>query len=473
VRKRTQARELALKALYQKDVRGELPPDSLQALREISGCPLDSQPFGMQLVEGCIQAREQIDRMIEETAENWRLDRMPTVDRNILRMATYELVLRRDTPPKVVINEAIDLAKKFSTENSGAYVNGVLDRILNQYAPERLEESGAEEEEGETGGESRPPADWETSAAPAQAGADARDAWLAVPPDATGRADMHVHSTASDGSLAPEEVVRLAARSGLAAVGLTDHDAVDGLRPAEQAAREAGILLVPGVELSAYRTAEEGGEERELHILGYFIEPGDSRLRRELDRMRRVRSERITRIADKLRELGIPIDPEALVRRAAGGSIGRAHVAQELVRLGCCESVQEAFDRYLGTGGPAYVPKERLTPEQAIDLIHAAGGCAVLAHPGLLPEGVDLTEELGGAGLDGVEVYYPGHTPQMEEALRDVAGRLKLVETGGSDFHGDSKPHIRVGQETVALSAVGELARRSARHNRPNVPRAV
>jgi hypothetical protein len=135
--------------------------------------------------------------------------------------------------------------------------------------------------------------------------------------------------------------------------------------------------------------------------------------------------------------------------------------------------VQEAFDRYLGTGGPAYVPKERLTPEQAIDLIHAAGGCAVLAHPGLLPEGVDLTEELGGAGLDGVEVYYPGHTPQMEEALRDVAGRLKLVETGGSDFHGDSKPHIRVGQETVALSAVGELARRSARRNRSNVPRAV
>ncbi len=452
VRKRTQARELALKALYQRDVRGELPEIGLQTLGEIDEPTPEVLAFGHDLIEDCVRRLEEIDRMIEETAENWSLDRMPTIDRNILRLATLELVFRTGTPPKVAINEAIELAKKFSTENSPTYVNGILDRILNRHAAHRLgtrQDDGADREPDETD--------------PGQED----DPFATIAPDPQGRVDLHVHSTASDGSFAPEEIVRMAARSDLAGVAIVDHDTIEGLAAAATVAEEVGILLVPGVELTAY---EDGGgredKEYEIHILGYFVNPQSRLLAGGLERFRHVRTARIEQIARELNALGVPHDPAEVLRRAPGGSVGRPHVAQELVRLGHCATVQEAFDLYLATGAPAYVHKERLTPVQAINLIHAAGGCAVLAHPGITPRPEGILEELTSVGLDGVEVHCPPHTPEDEKRFMDAARRLDLVVTGGSDFHGEPKPRIRMGQEAVSLVEVRDLADRRRRRVR-------
>ncbi len=452
MRKRTQARELALQALYQRDVRGELPEKGLRTPGEIDDLPPDVLAFGHELIEDCVRRLEEIDRMIEETAENWSLDRMPTIDRNILRLATCELVFRTDTPPKVAINEAIELAKKFSTENSPTYVNGILDRILNLHAAHRLgtreeESAGQETDEADPGQEDDP--------------------FAGLAPDPQGRVDLHVHSTASDGSFAPEEIVRMAARCHLAGVAIVDHDTIEGLATAAVAAEEVGILLVPGVELTAYEDGEgREDKEYEIHVLGYFVDPQSRLLAGGLERFRRVRPERIEKIARKLDALGVPLDPAEVLRRAPGGSVGRPHVAQELVRLGHCATVQEAFDLYLATGGPAYVCKERLTPVQAIDLIHAAGGCAVLAHPGITPRPDEILEQLKSVGLDGVEVHCPPHTPEDEKRFMDAARRLDLAVTGGSDFHGEPKPRIRMGQETVSLVEVRDLAERRRRQVR-------
>lgn len=454
MRKRSQAREFALKALYQQDLRGELPDERVTALSEIDGCPADGLEFARSIIDGCARHGADIDRMIEETAENWRLDRMPFVDRNILRLATYEMVFAEETPPKVAINEAIELAKKYSTENSATYVNGVLDKIFNLYADkagDAVQDADAIEADEE---------------APGNLSADVGVLLASLAPDPDARADMHVHSTASDGSLGPVELVRLAAESGLGALALSDHDSVEGVAEAALAAQDMALFLVPGVELSAYADTEGQDVDKavfEVHVLGFFIDPDCPQLRDGLERMRRVRAERVEKIAAKLRELDVPVDADLLLRRSRGGSIGRSHVAREMVRLGHCSSVQDAFDRYLATGRPAYVPKERLSPAQAIDMIHAAGGCAVLAHPGLLPAGVEMVEELANVGLDGVEVSYPSHTPEQERALRDVAARLDLGVSGGSDFHGDSKPDIRIGQKTVSLVEVCDLAVRRRR----------
>jgi len=445
VRRRTKAREFALKALYQCDVLGELPPESIQVLSELEPYPSDVLAFGRELIDGCIRNMEAIDGMIESVAENWRLNRMPTVDRNILRLATCELVFRLDTPPKAAINEAIELAKKFSTENSGTYVNALLDRIMNRYATHRIEElkesaDGMEQEPG------------------------ARDPFADMTPLPSARADMHMHSTASDGSLSPREVVWAAAGKGLAAMSLTDHDSVEGLTEASEAAEEAGILLIPGVELTAYSPAgDPDAPEHEVHILGYFVDPGSSELLDELERLRRVRSERVEKIAERLEALCVPVSPAAVHLRAAGGAVGRVHVAQEMVRAGHCKCVQEAFDRYLAAGRPAYVCKEHLLPGEAIGLIHAAGGCAVLAHPGTcgLPEA--LPETLKGDGLDGIEVHCPAHSADDEARFMDLAKRLDLAITGGSDFHGSCKPSVEIGAEFVSLVEVCDLAARRKR----------
>ena len=447
MRIQTLARELALKALYQHDVLGGRSEDGLRLF-----CSQNAKPevaeLAMGLILGCIEKQGILDDIIRRTAANWEIERMPISDRNILRLGVYELLFREQTPPKVAINEAIELAKKYSTENSPAFVNGVLDHI---YATHVVSAAA--------------PAT-EPTAAPAST-AEAADENGPAPLASTGgplrRADLHVHSTASDGSVEPADLPALAARAGLAAIALTDHDSVEGVAAAAEAAAAVGVQLVAGVELTGYGPALPGGAPLEVHIAGLLVDPECTALLERLRHLRAVRVERVGLMAAKLTEMGMPVDPEAVLCRAAGGAAGRVHIAQEMAARGYCSSIGEAFERYIGTGGPAYVAKERLTPQQAVALVHEAGGCAVLCHPGLLPEPERYIEELTEVGLDAVEVHSPMHTPDEERRFLDAVRRLGLVMSGGSDFHGEARPDIHIGQQAVSLVELEQLRERARR----------
>ncbi len=273
--------------------------------------------------------------------------------------------------------------------------------------------------------------------------------------------DLHTHSTASDGTLSPEELISMAQKVGLAAVALTDHDTIGGLAEAEVAARALGVEFIPGVELSALY---EGGT---FHILGYFIDYQSSYLRERLEYLQRARAERNPKIIRKLQELGIDITMEE-VEAIAGGQIGRPHIARLLVEKRVCANIHEAFERFLKTGAAAYVPKERLSAPEAIDLIHKARGLAVLAHPVTLnisrPEALKaFVANLVAQGLDGIESYYSDHDEAFTALCHQIAKDLSLVETGGTDFHGANKPHIKLafgrGNLRVPYRTVEDLRR--------------
>ena len=240
--------------------------------------------------------------------------------------------------------------------------------------------------------------------------------------------DLHTHSTASDGSRRPTEVVAAARAAGLAALALTDHDTVAGLDEAAAAAAQVGLRLVPGVELSAV----EG--DSETLILGLHISERAG-LEQQLVLIREMRLNRAARMVERLNALGMPVTMEAVLREAAGGAVGRPHVARALIAGGWATDFREVFDRYLGNNKAAYVPKERLALEDAIALIHRAGGLAVLAHPG--PHLTrDRLASLAALGLDGVEVLHPSHSWDDSQRLDAMAGELNLVRSGGSDWHG-------------------------------------
>jgi predicted metal-dependent phosphoesterase TrpH len=237
-----------------------------------------------------------------------------------------------------------------------------------------------------------------------------------------------MHSTASDGSVAPAQLVVAAAAAGLSAIALTDHDTIDGVAEARRVADEYGVEVIAGVELSAFEA------ERETHLLGLHLD----RIDRIVDALaafrhsRRVRAERIVAV---LNGLGVPITLDAVLAEAAGGAIGRPHIARALIAGGWVRDSREAFDRYLGFRKPAFVPKLTLGLAEAIDLIHAAGGIAVLAHPG--GAGVrQWLEQLAALGLDGVEVRHPGHSAEDMARLAALCDFLDLVPSGGSDWHG-------------------------------------
>ncbi len=264
-------------------------------------------------------------------------------------------------------------------------------------------------------------------------------------PDALG-IDLHAHTTASDGSLSPMELVDRAADLGLSALAVTDHDTLGGLTEATQAAARRGLTLVSGVELSV---EDEGGR---FHLLGYLFDPKNPTLNEHLKRLRASRAQRNAQMAEKMAELGLPVTMDD-VRAEAGEDaevIARPHFAQALIKKGIVGSVREAFDRYLSTGKPLYLPKDVLTPADAIQLLHQAGGIAVMAHPGLvalndhaLAARIEaLARE---AGLDGIEAYYSQHSPAQTAGFLALAERLGLVVTGGSDFHGTPKPHVPLG----------------------------
>jgi 3',5'-nucleoside bisphosphate phosphatase len=254
--------------------------------------------------------------------------------------------------------------------------------------------------------------------------------------------DLHTHSTASDGSLSPRDLVAYAKKKGAAALSLTDHDTIDGLAEAATAGIEYGVEVIPGLEISAQY---KGGT---MHILGYYPNLSDSSLNQELQRLQQARRDRNPKIVEKLRALGIPISFDQ-VQALAKGQIGRPHIARLLLQKGVVSSQDEAFQKYLAKGAPAYVDKFRFPPHKALALIHKAGGIPVLAHPFTLncPSLKDLyvlVKALKENGLSGIEVLYPGHSAEQTRDYFSLVKELKLVYTGGSDFHGNNRENLNI-----------------------------
>lgn len=272
--------------------------------------------------------------------------------------------------------------------------------------------------------------------------------------------DLHAHSTRSDGTLPPAEVVSLAARRDLAGIALTDHDTFEGLSEAAAAAEGLGLDFVPGIEFSA----EHDGAS--LHILGYWVDPEDPAVNDELDRLTATRFRRGELIVEKLRELGFEIDFDRVREIAGGRTIARPHVAQAMVEAGIVATESEAFERYISDDGPAYVPKHALEPMEALRLIGSAGGACVLAHPGMwrgngsVPDG--LIERMAAAGMVGLEVWHPDHDEAARERYADLAARLGLVATSASDCHGERFGY-RLGTERTDEDTYAELRRRAGR----------
>lgn len=263
--------------------------------------------------------------------------------------------------------------------------------------------------------------------------------------------DLHVHTTASDGSVTPEEIVKQASSLGLEAVAITDHDTIEGIEPALNAARPTGLEVIPGVELSTVY------QDKRVHILGYLVDLHEPDFLAQLAFLRSTRLARISKMVQKLREMGFAVTMERVLAISSGGSVGRPHVAQALMESGVVETMADAFEKYIGRGCPAYVPRFKYAPATAVHLIRGAGGVPVLAHPGL-SDCSDLLPDLVAEGLLGLEAYYPGHTWELTAYYCRQARQLGLFVTGGSDFHGPGhKDGSQLGTVTVPYKAVEEI----------------
>ena len=269
--------------------------------------------------------------------------------------------------------------------------------------------------------------------------------------------DLHCHSTASDGSNTPTELVDLAVEKELHALSIADHDTLGGLPEAVKAGRERRLCVIPAIELSVNSVWGS------LHLLGYFARPDPANVGGRVVEIQSFREHRNPMIAEKLRTLGVPIDFDDVVRAAGGQVIGRPHFARVMVEIGAVSTTQEAFDRYLKKGAPAYVDRERLDITEAVQLIRADDGIPVLAHPGLISladpyhdiNGVlDAFVDMGGGG---VEAYAPVHSASFTDRLLELAKQYDLLVTGGTDFHGDTKPHLQLGVGDGRFSVPDDL----------------
>jgi|JI10StandDraft_1071094.scaffolds.fasta_scaffold505609_2 predicted metal-dependent phosphoesterase TrpH len=273
-------------------------------------------------------------------------------------------------------------------------------------------------------------------------------------------ADLHAHSTCSDGALSPTALVSLARRRGVRHLALTDHDTMAGFAEAQAAGNKLGVQIIPAVELSVRHTPREpGGDPRELHLLGYFIDPHHRALSECMCDRRSDRERRVRAICARLAELGVPVEVQAVLA-SAPGNVGRPHVARALLNAGHVKTIDEAFTRFLGDGRPAYVANDGPSVEEGIALIHAAGGVTALAHPGIEGADADLPG-LTSAGLDGLECAHPSHSGEATRRYRALAGSLGLVATGGSDFHraeGGAAPG-RHGVEPLIIARLHERRR--------------
>ena len=267
------------------------------------------------------------------------------------------------------------------------------------------------------------------------------------------KVDLHIHSTASDGRLSPAEVVRKSAEAGLTVVALTDHDTVDGIPPALEAARTfPALTVIPGIEINT--DVAEG----EAHILGYFIDYHHPELLTTLAKLRDSRQERAQRTITKLENLGLPIDWERVKEIAGTGSIGRPHIAQAMLEKGYITSLKEAFNRYIGWSGPAYADREKVAPGEATQLILRAHGLPVLAHPFTVTNPETKIAELKTSGLVGIEVYYNSYTAEEIKKLVSLVDKYHLIATGGSDYHGaDMSNETIIGGTDVPLESAEQL----------------
>jgi predicted metal-dependent phosphoesterase TrpH len=278
--------------------------------------------------------------------------------------------------------------------------------------------------------------------------------------------DLHTHSTASDGLYSPTELFQRAAEAGLRVVALTDHDSTNGVEEAAQAARTHDIDFIPGIELN---TDIQGGE---VHVLGYFPEYTRPDFQSVLQVLRNARVHRGQRMVELLNEQGVHIQWER-VREIAQGSVGRPHVAKALLEAGYVKSIPEAFDKYIGSSSPAYVPRYKLTPQDAIRLIASANGISVMAHPLTMPGLAALRNwlpELHDAGLVGMEVYYGPYAQSEVQELKAFADEYHLIATGGTDYHGPGIHPTPLGGRYVPYEAVEQLKAAAAERRGKNPP---
>lgn len=281
------------------------------------------------------------------------------------------------------------------------------------------------------------------------------------------RIDLHTHSTASDGLLAPSELVRQARGAGLDLIALTDHDSTDGVAEAAEAGATLGVRVIPGVECNTTLPEHRG----EAHVLGYYVDVADARFQENLRFIRQARVRRAEQIVERLRAQGFDVTWER-VRELARGTVGRPHIALALMERGYASSIADAFDRYISSGRPAYVPRYKLSPQDAVRLIRAAAGVPVLAHPGgILELAEQVLPDLTQTGLLGLECYYGDYDEATVSRLVEIAGRFSLIATGGSDYHGPNVHPTPLGGRYVPPEAAGRLFEAAEELRRaPRVP---
>lgn len=269
--------------------------------------------------------------------------------------------------------------------------------------------------------------------------------------------DLHVHTTASDGTMRPRDVTSLAAMLGLKAIAITDHDSVSGIDEAGEAGALLGVSIIPGIEISA----EYKGKE--VHVLGYFLDHTSPKLREYMNWVHAQREIRLRAMAEKLQKKGFDVDYDEIAKAHPGATPGRPHLAQRLIELGVVSSVNEAFRRYLDKGRSCYVPRNYISLADAAKLIHSCGGICVLAHP--LQYGFDraeldsLAKSAADLGFKGMEIHYSGYTQKDMDKLYTLAEKYTLLPTGGSDFHGENKPEAKLGEPTVPAYFLMMLAK--------------
>ena len=277
-------------------------------------------------------------------------------------------------------------------------------------------------------------------------------------------ADLHLHTHFSDGTFSPEELAGYGQRFGFTALALTDHDSVEGCARMAEVCGKSGIEFISGTEL----TAEHGGTE--LHLLGYFVDTQNEKLLGDIARFQAVRQDRIREMVSRLNELDVPLEVEMVFALANCKSPGRPHVARALVKAGLCKSLDEAFERFLKKNRPAWVPKAKMSALEGVELIHQAGGLAVMAHPGL-----NRTDEvipvLVEAGLDGIECFHTKHSTATSAHYLEMADEFHLLVTGGSDCHGFSKGKPLIGTVKLPYEHVEKLkAKVESRKARTEIP---
>ena len=272
-------------------------------------------------------------------------------------------------------------------------------------------------------------------------------------------ADLHIHTTFSDGTLSPEEVVKVAKKAGLKTIAITDHDVVAGIDGAKKKGDELGVEVIPGIEFSAETL------DAEVHILGYFIDYHSLGLIATITKIQKAREDRIFRICDKLKKLGIDLDPERVFKEAGHLAAGRPHVARVLVAEGFVDNFKEAFNKYLAFNGPAYVSHYKLSPQDAVKLIVSAGGIPVYGHPAV-SNCDQIIPDLISAGLLGIEVYYSSHNSSQTKHYLDLAGKYGLLVTGGSDYHGATSGRVlELGGTSIPDELVDKLKNEYIRRN--------